>query len=288
MNFNEENKKKLQSMELELKKQEKIEKDKILFAKGKIYGIYNKNGVLRYIGSTPQELSARWRDHKGDTKKLNKTADIFKEMRELGIENFYIELIENWPCNNRDELRQREGYWQRQNWDNIANMKIECRTRQERESEPEFIIKKNEYSKKHRKENPEMYKAYDKKRSGTEPRLEWKRNDYAKNPEKKIQQSQEYRDKVGSIKIKCNCGLIVRTDGLSKHKKKQIHFDVFNIFNNKEKKEPSNEKMMICECGLETSIVNIKRHKNTEIHDEIMKIHEDKKKEREEENEIIG
>ena len=32
-------------------------------------------------------------------------------MRELGVENFYIELIENFPCDTVEELRAREGHY---------------------------------------------------------------------------------------------------------------------------------------------------------------------------------
>ena len=35
-------------------------------------------------------------------------------MHELAVENFYIELIENYPCNGVDELRAREGYYIRE------------------------------------------------------------------------------------------------------------------------------------------------------------------------------
>ena len=35
-------------------------------------------------------------------------------MHELDVENFYIELIENYPCNDIYELRAREGYYIRE------------------------------------------------------------------------------------------------------------------------------------------------------------------------------
>ena len=34
---------------------------------------------------------------------------IYKAFNEYGICNFYIELIENCPCNNREELNKKEG-----------------------------------------------------------------------------------------------------------------------------------------------------------------------------------
>lgn len=34
-------------------------------------------------------------------------------MRGLGVEHFYIELIEEYPCENKDQLNMREGYYVR-------------------------------------------------------------------------------------------------------------------------------------------------------------------------------
>jgi hypothetical protein len=30
-------------------------------------------------------------------------------MRDTGVEHFYIELIEEYPCDNKDQLQAREG-----------------------------------------------------------------------------------------------------------------------------------------------------------------------------------
>ena len=35
---------------------------------------------------------------------------LYKHMQELDVDNFYIELIENYPCNDVYESRAREGY----------------------------------------------------------------------------------------------------------------------------------------------------------------------------------
>eukprot|EP00971_Amphidinium_carterae_P245450 4873935-Amphidinium_carterae.1 len=35
-------------------------------------------------------------------------------MRDIGVENFYIELIETFPCASKEELRAREGHWIRE------------------------------------------------------------------------------------------------------------------------------------------------------------------------------
>ena len=42
--------------------------------------------------------------------KADNNIKIYNAMKELGIENFNIILIENYPCNNKEELLSRENY----------------------------------------------------------------------------------------------------------------------------------------------------------------------------------
>eukprot|EP00972_Heterocapsa_arctica_P110895 16331017-Heterocapsa_arctica.AAC.1 len=35
-------------------------------------------------------------------------------MREVDSDEYYIELIENYPCSSLEELRAREGFWIRE------------------------------------------------------------------------------------------------------------------------------------------------------------------------------
>ena len=41
-------------------------------------------------------------------------APLYKSMRHIGNDNFYIELIELSPCNSREEVRAREGQYIRE------------------------------------------------------------------------------------------------------------------------------------------------------------------------------
>ena len=93
---------------------------------GKIYKIIVNNTDEEYdpyIGSTTKKyLSQRMTSHKGDYKRYNngkqnhKMAS-FTLFDKYGIENCEIVLIENFPCNSKDELRSRERY----HYDNIKN-----------------------------------------------------------------------------------------------------------------------------------------------------------------------
>jgi predicted GIY-YIG superfamily endonuclease len=70
------------------------------FTNGKIYKLVGNGKV--YIGSTTQPLLRRFNHHKN-----NLTGSI----REMLTDDFHIELVENYACNNRTELEARERYW---------------------------------------------------------------------------------------------------------------------------------------------------------------------------------
>ena len=78
------------------------------YSKGKIYTIRCKtDDDLIYVGSTIQELSTRFAGHKA---KSIKTPN-YKIYQVVNNDwsNWYIELYENFPCQNKAELNRREG-----------------------------------------------------------------------------------------------------------------------------------------------------------------------------------
>ena len=83
------------------------------YKNGKIYKIFNTINDEIYVGSTIQSLSHRMIKHKDDVKNTtnNYKTTICKLMQELGVEHFYIELIEAFPCESKEELNAREGVW---------------------------------------------------------------------------------------------------------------------------------------------------------------------------------
>jgi len=81
-----------------------------LTIKGKIYCIRNNINDKIYIGSTIQSLSSRMGSHRRDSLK-NVTYKIYQAFNELGVDNFYIELIENYDCKTKEELRAREQHF---------------------------------------------------------------------------------------------------------------------------------------------------------------------------------
>ena len=82
------------------------------FKKAKIYKITNDYNDDIYIGSTCDTLIKRYIKHKSKMKTENTKLYIF--MNKIGIERFRIELIENYPCEDKYQLLQRESYWIRE------------------------------------------------------------------------------------------------------------------------------------------------------------------------------
>ena len=84
------------------------------YQNGKIYKIVDVGYNKCYIGSTCEELCQRMARHTACYKlyvkgKYNK-ARSFELFDIYGVERCKIELIENYNCDNKEELRQREGH----------------------------------------------------------------------------------------------------------------------------------------------------------------------------------
>jgi hypothetical protein len=94
------------------------------YQNGKIYAIKSYQTELIYIGSTTTPLSRRLGDHRTKYKKNSKVSS--KEI--LKYDDYYIELIENFPCNSKEELEKQEGIHIRKNINICVNCCIAGRT----------------------------------------------------------------------------------------------------------------------------------------------------------------
>jgi hypothetical protein len=84
------------------------------YEKGKIYKILNNINEDIYVGSTTQSLDKILYEYKYRPNIRNSDKYRFSSlMRAIGIDKFYIELIENHPCDTITGLKEREGYWAR-------------------------------------------------------------------------------------------------------------------------------------------------------------------------------
>lgn len=83
---------------------------------GKIYVMRSNKTDKIYIGSTTQPLFKRFFQHK-----VNSCNKALKELM-LEHEDYYIELLETYPCKSKEELLKRENELIRENKEFVVNI----------------------------------------------------------------------------------------------------------------------------------------------------------------------
>jgi len=112
------------------------------YESSKIYAIRSPQTDKIYIGSTTQKLCYRMTSHRNHHK-------IGKNVRSnelIGFGDAYIELLEEFPCENKEQLARREGELIRQHKDLAVNKKNEGMTREEKNQRPERIASQTSYN----------------------------------------------------------------------------------------------------------------------------------------------
>jgi hypothetical protein len=110
------------------------QKNKNKYSTGKVYAVRSPNTDQFYIGSTIQPLSKRMVDLRTcyfyfkDNFKYSKLSDI-NQIFEFG--DAYIELLEVFPCNSKEELDRRQGELIRINKINCINKIVPGRSKKE-------------------------------------------------------------------------------------------------------------------------------------------------------------
>jgi len=175
----------------------------IRYKRGKIYTVRCRyDDSLIYIGSTIQPLSVRMCGHRRD-----KFCSLYQYVNgDWG--NWYIELYEDFACNNKQLLEKREGEIQRQ----IGSINKQIAGRTYKEWYKDNRDKCLEYKKQHYQDNRDKCLEYNK---------QYKQDNRDVLSEKKRQ------------KVTCDkCGSIFRKDGLARHQKKSQKCLNYNVTNN--------------------------------------------------------
>jgi len=159
------------------------------YQKSKIYKIYNDVNNETYVGSTYNMLCKRMEKHRSHRFQYAQRP-LYKLMNELGVEKFHIELVEDYPCENKEQLRKREGHYIREM--GTLNIVIEDRTRQEYREDNKEKIK--EYMAKYREDKKEdiLQKTKEYRDSNRDKIQQYKRD----NKEHILAQSKEYRERT--------------------------------------------------------------------------------------------
>ena len=220
------------------------------YQNGKIYCIRNYVDDEIYIGSSCQPLSKRMVWHRDARKKeAKKNFKIYQKMNLIGVENFYIELIENYPCENVEQLTRREGELIRELRPTL-NKRIEGRTDKEWREDNKEKLKENkkqyatnnkerilQKAKEYRKENREEINEKSRTRySENKDSINEKRKvKYQENKETILEKSRQYNEKnkekikeKRSVKVYCDCGGRYTLFCKSRHLKSTKHQNYLN------------------------------------------------------------
>jgi hypothetical protein len=243
------------------------------YQKGKIYELVHKDTLEQlYVGSTCQPLSVRMCGHRCEFKS-DPNRPIYKKIAELenGINDVKILLLESYPCDTKEELYRREGYWIKKNLEGLGNFQISGRTRAEwyddtkeelltrikvyRDNNIEIIrAKKKVYYEQNKDHISDKGKLY---RSEHVDEIKEKMKEYYKNNKDKIKQNQ-------AVVITCECGLSVTKGKISRHLKTKRHAELLGVTYDS-KREKSCE-IIECECGSSSRRDGLNRHKKTKKH----------------------
>ena len=161
------------------------------YKNGKIYTIRCKNDdSLIYVGSTVQPLFKRWHQHKTRVNNQVYNNILYQKMRETNIENWYIELYEEFACKNKEQLNKREGEIIREI--GKLNKQIAGRTKKEyvEDNKDKLLEQTKEYREKNKQIISEKMKEY---REKNKQIISEKNKDYYEaNKEKFKQKFKEY------------------------------------------------------------------------------------------------
>jgi len=181
------------------------------YSKGKIYKIVvdTKEKYEPYVGSTVQGLAERMGGHRGHYKSWKKrkgshikSYDLFDK---FGVENCKIILLEEYPCDSKMKLLQKEREW----YDKIEN----CNEKKPFISKEELVEHKKIYYEQHKEHLIEKGKIY--------------RDEHKEEiSERDKKYCNEHKEEIAEKKketFTCDCGSICRKSDKVRHDRSLKH-----------------------------------------------------------------
>lgn len=178
------------------------------YANGKIYMIESPSAGLCYYGSTclplHKRLHAHKRHHKNFTNGIGRCITSFKILEN---EDYKIVLVEEYPCENKQQLLARESHYIRTN--ECVNKCIPDRTRKQyREDNQEILAEK---AKQYHENNKETV-------------ANRKKQHYQNNLELMRQRREDGKEKRKQT-IVCICGSHIQKYEIARHERTSKHIE---------------------------------------------------------------
>lgn len=210
-------------------------KDKpVEYKNGKIYKLVSCENEKCYIGSTAVvNLDKRLKQHfNAYTKYKKNNGSYLTSFEIMKYEDCKIILLEEYPCDTEDELKQREGQWIK--CENCVNKMISGRNKKEYYQDRKKYLKT--YYKKYEMRTKKYQKKY--RETNKDDIVDYKKQYYIKNKvkisEEKKQKYQENKNQIRvdqKKKMKCECGSIISKSSYYSHMKSTYHNKIVNVKN---------------------------------------------------------
>ncbi len=232
---------------------------------GKIYKLQSEHSAKIYIGSTCKKyLSERKATHVSDYKRYRQgKTNYLSSFEIMALGDYDIELLENFPCESKDELLKKEKELIRLNKDIVVNInnpimsKEEHKVKQserrktteykvkqsERRKTAEYKIKKSERDKRYRSTHIDKNKQY-----------------YEDNKGKLADKSKQYRE-ANKGKLAEKSKLYREANSFTLANKKKLY-----RVQNREKISKHDGKKILCACGKRYTLGHKTRHLRTKQH----------------------
>ena len=186
------------------------------YQNGKIYSVRNQIDYDIYIGSTCQPLSKRMAWHRACHRNAEKRHyKLYAKMNELGVDKFYIELVEEYPCENSEQLAKKEGEYMR----SMGTLNMHTPGRSNKEYHTEYKEQLSKQQKEYYATNLEEVKERQKRyRENNRDKLKTHYKEFREQNKDKIRETK-------SIKFTCECGSECRYDDKARHFRSKKHQD---------------------------------------------------------------
>ena len=178
------------------------------YLKSKIYKLTSASTEKCYVGSTCKDLKRRLQVHKSAYKGRHGNCSSFEIVK---YEDVQIVMIEEYKCDTKRQLLEREGFWIKQL--DCVNKYIAGRTVAQ-----------------YRKDNIDIIRLRDRKRDRKRYRKRYEEGLNRKQiKDKQIREINKAKLKEwGSVYYECVCGSEIMSSGKSEHEKSMKHIKFMN------------------------------------------------------------
>ncbi len=192
------------------------------YSRSNIYKLVSGQTEDIYIGATINALRTRKSQHKSRYKRwINGKGKYITSCEIMKYDDCQIILIEEYSCQNRDQLNSRERYWIEKLV--CVNKCIPTRTHVEwyEKNKKRLLKYQKEYNEKNKEKVLKYQKEYNEK---NKEKVREHQKEYNKKNKEKI------RERRKNSKYKCKCGSIICRSSLSQHRISIKHQKFYNLY----------------------------------------------------------